>query len=498
MGYITNPRKIYSKQLVHEIVTYADYQKLAIPGFIASRAQVIDDAIQLVKKFPKAPVGDPEDLNELKKDLEILEGDRGKTLRLEDEVRYRVVMKLTMYFNPSQPRFMRMPDRKCPCCLKETPSFLAICLYCNAEFWSAGRYERIVPETAAPKNRWDRDRINRNTKDAMKKAQEAFEQMSPEEKTKFEKDEKEIREKVEEMEQKGSKTDQTKKQEQEASFAKEEPKDKKEEKEENQEDLSMFDRNLKLPEEGAFCIDSNLQTAKYILVHLMKRINKGLPTWWKFNVSVDREEKLRLWAKGYRPDITGPDFPVKEIDPATGEPVPLDNLEYLNRLRNNNKFAPLIEPCEHIALRGYQMIRFIHQIRWAIYRIGMSREDVEKMIDHNKIQTENQKARRAMLGRSGGIVEAVIIQNDPTFTLICKLIKLVTGCDTFSLLSPVKPRGNCYHFDVEALVGDPINQEVDQEITLILYTWIRPNLWQEWRFAPEFASGKVKVGATAR
>ena len=196
-----------------------------------------------------------------------------------------------------------------------------------------------------------------------------------------------------------------------------------------------------------------------------------MPTWWKFNVSVDRKEKLRLWAEGYRPDITGPDFPVKEIDPATGEPVPLDNLEYLNRLRNNNKFAPLIEPCEHIALRGYQMIRFIHQIRWAIYRIGMSREDVEKMIDHNKIQTENQKARRAMLGRSGGIVEAVIIQNDPTFTLMCKLIKLVTGCDTFSLLSPVKPRGNCYHFDVEALVGDPTNQEVDQEITLILYTY---------------------------
>ena len=114
------------------------------------------------------------------------------------------------------------------------------------------------------------------------------------------------------------------------------------------------------------------------------------------------------------------------------------------------------------------MIRFIHQIRWAIYRIGMSREDIEEMIAHNKVQTENQKARKAMLGRSGGIVEAVVIQNDPTFTIMCKLIKLVTGCDTFSLLSPVKPRGNCYHFDVEALVGDPTNQEVDQEITLIL------------------------------
>ena len=325
---ITRPRKIYSKQLVQEIVTHADYQKLARPGYVASREQVIDDAIQLVKKFPTAPVGDPEDLMELKKDLKTLEEGRGRSLKLEDEVRYRVVMKLTMYFNPSQPRFMRMPDRKCPCCLKETPSFLTICLYCNAEFWSAGRYEKIAPDTAAPKNRWDRDRINRNTKDAMKRAKEAFEKMSQEDKTKFEEDEKEVREKADKMEHEDSKTDEAKKQEEEASFAKEEPKDKKEDQDENQEDLSMFDRNLKLPEEGAICIDSNLQTAKYILVHLM-RVNKGLKTWWKFNVAVDRKQKLENWAKGYRPDITGPDFPVKEIDPSTGEPEPLDDVEYL-------------------------------------------------------------------------------------------------------------------------------------------------------------------------
>ena len=377
-------------------------------------------------------------------------------------------MKLTMYFNPSQPRFMRMPDRKRPCCLKETPSFLTICLYCNAEFWSAGRYEKIAPDTAAPKNRWDRDRINRNTKDAMKRAKEAFEKMSQENKTKFEEDEKEVREKVDKMENEDSKTKETKKQEEEASFAKEEPKDKKEERDDDQEDLSMFDRNLKLPEEGAICIDSNLQTAKYIIIHLMKRVNKGLKTWWKFNVTIDRKQKLENWAKGFRPDITGPEFPVKEIDPSTGEPVPLDDVEYLERLRSNRKFAPLIAPCEHIALRGYKMIRFIHKIRWAIYRIGMNREDIEEMIAHNKVQTDNQKARKAMLGRSGRIVEAVIIQNDPSFTIMCKLIKLVTGCDTFSMLSPVKPRVNCHYFDVEALVGDPTNQEVDQEITLIL------------------------------
>ena len=90
------------------------------------------------------------------------------------------------------------------------------------------------------------------------------------------------------------------------------------------------------------------------------------------------------------------------------------------------------------------------------------------MIAHNKTQTENQKNRRAMLGSSGRIVEAVIIQNDPSFTTMCKLIKLVTGCDTFSMLTPVRPYGNCYSIDMEALVGDPTNQEVDQEITLIL------------------------------
>ena len=50
------------------------------------------------------------------------------------------------------------------------------------------------------------------------------------------------------------KTEETKKQEEEASFAKEEPKDKKEEHDDDHEDLSMFDRNLKLPEEGAICV----------------------------------------------------------------------------------------------------------------------------------------------------------------------------------------------------------------------------------------------------
>ena len=106
-------------------------------GYIATREQVIDDAILLIKKFPKPPVGHPEDLEELRKDVRTLEQGQGRSLKLQDEVRCRVVMKLAMYFNSPKPRYLKMPDRKCPCCLKETPSFLAVCLYCNAEFWSA-------------------------------------------------------------------------------------------------------------------------------------------------------------------------------------------------------------------------------------------------------------------------------------------------------------------------------------------------------------------------
>ena len=311
-------------------------------------------------------------------------------------------------------------------------------------------------------------RINRNAKEAMKKAQEAFEKMSRENKTQVEEDEKEVRERVNEMEREDIKTEKAKEEEQEASFAKEEPRDKKEEHDAEQEDLSMFERNLKLPEEGAFCIDSNLQTAKYMIIHLMKRVNKGMKTWWKFNVPIDRKQKLESWANGYRPEITGPDFPIKRIDQTTGEPEPLTDLEYLERLRNNRKYAPMIEHCEHIAVRGYKMVRFIHKLRWAIYRIGLNLEDLSEMIAHNKAQTENQKNRRAMLGGSGRLVEAAIIQNDPSFTIMCKLIKIVTGCDTFSMLTPIRPHGNCYSIDMEALVGDPTNQEVDQEITLIL------------------------------
>ena len=93
--------------------------------------------------------------------------------------------------------------------------------------------------------------------------------------------------------------------------------------------LSMFERDLILPEEGAVCVDGNLQAAKYMIIHLMKRIHKGMNALWKFNVATDREHKLKNREAGYRPDITGADFPVKEIDPRTGEPGLLTEVEYL-------------------------------------------------------------------------------------------------------------------------------------------------------------------------
>ena len=179
---ITTPRKIFSRKLVDEIVTYADFKTLGIQGYMATRQQVIDDAIQLIKKFPAPPLGDPQDLEELKEDVDMLKANPGSSLKLEDEVRSRIVMKLALYHVPSRPKIMRMHDRKCPCCLTETPSFIAVCLFCHAEFWSAGKYVRVVPEGEEQKNKWDGERINKAAKEAYRKAQEENEQMPAEEK----------------------------------------------------------------------------------------------------------------------------------------------------------------------------------------------------------------------------------------------------------------------------------------------------------------------------
>ena len=70
-----------------EIVTYADFQTLGIQGFMASREQVIDDAMLLIRRFPEPPLGNPQDLENLKADVDLLQQGAGTSLKLEDEVR---------------------------------------------------------------------------------------------------------------------------------------------------------------------------------------------------------------------------------------------------------------------------------------------------------------------------------------------------------------------------------------------------------------------------
>ena len=55
-----------------------------------------------------------------------------------------------------------------------------------------------------------------------------------------------------------------------------------------------------------------------------------------------------------------------------------------------------------------------------------------------------------------------------TQPLMCKLIKLVSGCETFSVLSHMKTDSKHLSIDMEALVGDPMNILVDQEVVLLL------------------------------
>ena len=105
---------------------------------------------------------------------------------------------------------------------------------------------------------------------------------------------------------------------------------------------------------------------------------------------------------------------------------------------------------------------------WAVYRIGMNQTDLNAMVIHNKNQVDQQKNRKAWLGGSANIVERVIIQNDPSYTTMCKLIKLVSGCESFSMLSSQRSSGKHLSIDMEALVGEPTNQDADQESVLIL------------------------------
>ena len=238
----------------------------------------------------------------------------------------------------------------------------------------------------------------------------------------------------------------------------------------------MFERDLTLPDEGAMCIDSNIHAAKYLMVQLMNRINKDMNTWWKYNIATDRKGKLANWENGFRPDLTGKNYPVKEIDPITGEPKALSELEYIQRLRSIKTYEKQLNVGgSHIAIRAYAVHKLIHKIRWAIYRIGMDQKDLGKMIEHNRTQTLLQKTRRDYLGGTADIMEKVaekvLIQNDPSYTTMCKILKLVSGCETFSILTPMQSDDKHLSIDMEALVGDPTNTVVDQETVLLLYQY---------------------------
>lgn len=227
-----------------------------------------------------------------------------------------------------------------------------------------------------------------------------------------------------------------------------------------------------MPEEGAMCIDSNLQAAKYMIIYLMKRVHKGMNTWWTYNIAPSRQEKLKLWKDGHRPDVTGSNYPQKDVDPLTayGEPKILEGLEYLTWMRNHGKYKEHVDGNESIIVRSYSMQTFLHKLRWAIYRIGLGQDDLNAMIQHNRAQVEAQKARRAWLGGSAQLVEGIVIQNDPSYTTMCKLIKMVTGCESFSMLSAQRSSDRHLSIDMEALVGDPLlnKGDVDQELVLIM------------------------------
>ena len=433
--------------------------------------KVISDAIELTKRFPPLPLGDPQDLQELKEDIEALKGGLGTSLKLEDETRSRVVMKLALYHVPSKPKIMRMHDRKCPCCLTETPSFIAVCLFCHAEFWSAGKYARIIPEGEEQKTKWDREKINKAAEEAYQKAQKENEQLPKESKERIQEDEKEVEVNAEGFgKEKDEQSRQKKEKSEEKSFADDDQQKDPQEGNEGFEDLSMFERNLQLPEEGAMCLDSNLQAAKYLVIYLMKRMQKGINTWWKVNINTSRKDKLKAWENGYRPDVTGDSYPVKDIDPLSGEPHALEGMDYLTWMRNHGKYGQFVEGNESIIVRSYNMTRFLHKLRWAFYRIGLNQNDLNAMIVHNKNQTDQQKVRRAYLGGSAPIVEGIVIQSDPSYITMCRLIRLVTGCESFSMLSAQRSSDRHLSLDMEALVGDPLvaKGDVDQELLLLM------------------------------
>ena len=379
-------------------------------------------------------------------------------------MRCRITSKLALYTKPSTSTLFGLPDRRCPCCLAETPSCLAICVVCNSEFWSSGRVQRTQPEGTVGQDRLSRERIIKSAEEAVRKAEETLDRLTEEEKKRIEEDE----DAIDKMADKKKEVKEETIEENQPSFAKEDPGEKEEEMHGEKEDLSMFERNLTLPDEGAICVDSNLQAVKYVIVYIMRRINRQINAWWKYNIALTREQKIANWENGFRPEVTGSDYPVKPIDPSTGEPEKLTPFELITRLKSQKVASELILNAEHLVPRAYEVAIVIHKMMWAFYRTGRSKEDFSAMVIHNQRQTDLQLAQRRMLKGSARVVEMVMVQNDPSYSTMTKLLKMVTGCETFSFLSNMKSSGKHYVLDVEALVGDPMNRETDSELSLIL------------------------------
>ena len=148
---------------------------------------------------------------------------------------------------------------------------------------------------------------------------------------------------------------------------------------------------------------------------------------------------------------------------------------------------------EHLITRAYEIHKLVHKMRgqWAYRRSGFNAEDFTAMVNHNKEQTQKQKSRMLYLGGSAGIVQAVMVQNDPSFTtMTIKLLKMVTGCETSKLPRTARTTDRHYVIDVEAMVGDPLNVDKDQEVTLILHSYGFTDLHPEFLFLINLRAAK--------
>lgn len=74
------------------------------------------------------------------------------------------------------------------------------------------------------------------------------------------------------------------------------------------------------------------------------------------------------------------------------------------------------------------------------------------MIEHNKDQTEKQKARRNHLGNTGQIIEAIMVQNDLSLSYT-------------KILKPISWQQGVIHFQH--------SQEFAHQGNIVLWTWRR-------------------------